>query len=140
MTEEAKLQRLFSTFPNAAAGLGLLLLRFTIGITVIAQSGLLLFEGSHQTIWVWFLELLAMVVGTSLLLGFLTPLASLTVFLGGLIFIFSPFSTTNPNFLVIVYLIIISVSTTLLGPGAYSLDARIFGRREIIIPDRVLKS
>jgi hypothetical protein len=27
------------------------------------------------------------------------------------------------------------VAITLLGPGAFSLDARLFGRREIIIPE-----
>jgi hypothetical protein len=27
-----------------------------------------------------------------------------------------------------------AAATALLGPGAYSLDARLFGRREIIIP------
>ena len=32
-------------------------------------------------------------------------------------------------------LAIICVALVLLGPGAFSLDARLFGRREIIIPD-----
>ena len=32
-------------------------------------------------------------------------------------------------------LAIVSVALVLLGPGALSLDARLFGRREIIIPD-----
>jgi uncharacterized membrane protein YphA (DoxX/SURF4 family) len=31
-------------------------------------------------------------------------------------------------------LAVISVALVLLGPGAVSLDARLFGRREIIIP------
>ena len=30
--------------------------------------------------------------------------------------------------------ILMSISILLLGPGAFSLDARLFGRREIIIP------
>ena len=32
---------------------------------------------------------------------------------------------------------IIAVAIVFLGPGAFSLDARLFGRREIIIPPRV---
>jgi hypothetical protein len=31
--------------------------------------------------------------------------------------------------------IIVALSIALLGPGAISLDSRLFGRREIIIPD-----
>jgi uncharacterized membrane protein YphA (DoxX/SURF4 family) len=30
---------------------------------------------------------------------------------------------------------VVSISLILLGPGAFSLDARLFGRREIIIPE-----
>jgi hypothetical protein len=33
-----------------------------------------------------------------------------------------------------LYLVAISIAITVLGPGAFSLDARLFGRREIIIP------
>jgi uncharacterized membrane protein YphA (DoxX/SURF4 family) len=39
------------------------------------------------------------------------------------------------NTLVALQLTAMSVILVLLGPGAYSLDARLFGRREIIIPD-----
>lgn len=34
----------------------------------------------------------------------------------------------------VVFVITMSVAIILLGPGAYSLDARLFGRRKIIIP------
>ncbi|HEU4386626.1 MAG TPA: hypothetical protein VFV34_02430 [Blastocatellia bacterium] len=43
----------------------------------------------------------------------------------------------NPTFdgrLTVLLLVMISAALALLGPGAYSLDARPFGRREIIIP------
>ncbi|HEX6731189.1 MAG TPA: hypothetical protein VF074_14290 [Pyrinomonadaceae bacterium] len=36
--------------------------------------------------------------------------------------------------LAIINLIVLSVAIALLGPGAFSLDARMFGRREITIP------
>jgi uncharacterized membrane protein YphA (DoxX/SURF4 family) len=34
-----------------------------------------------------------------------------------------------------IYLAVISLAIVLLGPGAFSLDARLFGRREIVIPE-----
>jgi uncharacterized membrane protein YphA (DoxX/SURF4 family) len=34
-----------------------------------------------------------------------------------------------------IELIVLAVAIVLLGPGAFSLDARMFGRREIRIPD-----
>jgi len=34
---------------------------------------------------------------------------------------------------------VIALAVICLGPGAYSLDARLFGRREIIIPTRSAK-
>jgi hypothetical protein len=38
-----------------------------------------------------------------------------------------------------VILIVDAAALTLLGPGALSLDARLFGRREIIIPHDPLR-
>ncbi len=38
--------------------------------------------------------------------------------------------------LTVAAFLFVSLGVMLLGPGAYSLDARLFGRREIIIPQR----
>jgi hypothetical protein len=46
---------------------------------------------------------------------------------------------TNP-YLPAVCVMAVSTAIALLGPGAFSLDARLFGQREIIIPDRAPKS
>lgn len=35
----------------------------------------------------------------------------------------------------LVGVIILAAAIALLGPGAFSLDARLFGRREIVIPN-----
>ena len=81
---------------------------------------------------------LALASGLCLLSGFLTPFAGGLVVLGGLGFAFSSFALPEPDLfdskLVIVNLIVISVAIALLGPGAFSLDALMFGRREISIP------
>jgi uncharacterized membrane protein YphA (DoxX/SURF4 family) len=40
------------------------------------------------------------------------------------------------SYLAIINLIVLSIAVALLGPGAFSLDARMFGRREITIPTK----
>jgi hypothetical protein len=58
--------------------------------------------------------------------------------LGSLDFALSWFPSSTPNVfdtnLSSVFVIIITSAIVLLGPGALSLDARLFGCREIIIP------
>lgn len=134
-TEDTRLQRFFSKFPDGAAGLGLLLLRATLSITVIIQGGHSLFDQENPTIWEKTFGLASIVGGTALLFGFLTPLSAFLVFLGSAISIFFSFQSTDPN-LVAARFMIFSIAIILLGPGALSLDARLFGRREIIIPDK----
>ncbi len=79
-------------------------------------------------------------VGVSLLAGFLTPVAGLFSVLSGAMGGFKSLSgmtsgNQNPALMYLV-LVLTSVAIVLLGPGAFSLDAWLFGRREIIIPRR----
>lgn len=72
------------------------------------------------------------------MIGFLTPLAATLVALGvlGVAFSWVPAPTSNlfDTKLPAVLAAVISLAILFLGPGALSLDARLFGRREIIIP------
>ena len=75
--------------------------------------------------------------GLCLLLGVMTPIASLIVAFGAVTHLF--FGITNPGgFVISSFLVLritaLALATACLGPGAFSLDARIFGRREIHIP------
>jgi uncharacterized membrane protein YphA (DoxX/SURF4 family) len=86
----------------------------------------------------WFEGLVALVGGTLLVVGFLTPVVGLLLGLAapgiGLSLLprcpTSLFETSLPTALTATMLIAI----VLLGPGAFSVDCRVFGRREIIIP------
>jgi uncharacterized membrane protein YphA (DoxX/SURF4 family) len=87
---------------------------------------------------VWVLGSFAIALGAAIFVGFLTPAASAMATVGYLIAGVSPFSMTEGNHMgtfVALNLAAISAALVLLGPGAFSVDARLFGRREIIIPE-----
>jgi uncharacterized membrane protein YphA (DoxX/SURF4 family) len=76
--------------------------------------------------------------GVLLLIGFLTPAASILVAIGGIGLMLSWFPAMVPSVLgsrsTIWFAAIVAAAIAMLGPGAYSLDARVFGRREVIVP------
>lgn len=65
-----------------------------------------------------------------MLIGFLTPIVAV-VSGGGAIF--TALSALPLPTQTLVGVIILAAAIALLGPGAFSLDARLFGRREILI-------
>jgi uncharacterized membrane protein YphA (DoxX/SURF4 family) len=70
-------------------------------------------------------------------IGFLTPAASITLAIGGVGDALSWFPAITPHVFcgnLSIFFAAIVAAIALLGPGAYSLDAWLFGRREIIIP------
>lgn len=75
--------------------------------------------------------------GLSAIGGFLTPLAALLIDLcyAGIACAFFPAPSENlyDARLTAIAMIITATAIALLGPGAYSLDGRLFGRREIVI-------
>ena len=133
------LLRIFSlTYPRGRPGVGLLLLRSAVGLAAAAQGGVYLSGHDDSSLWTAAACLLTFATGPLLLVGFLTPLACVIVGLGGAALAFSapPAETHGVLLGELFFLFVMSTATAtlLLGPGAYSLDARLFGRREIIIP------
>ncbi|MFZ0288063.1 MAG: DoxX family protein [Candidatus Sulfotelmatobacter sp.] len=132
------MQRLYSTFPGGWPGMGLLLLRLATGVTLITQGFAYLPELQELNFGTWVVCLLALASGSSLLVGLLTPFASALSVLGslGMTFLWLP----APNYNLFkgnpfsFDVLIMAMACALLGPGAFSLDAHLFGRRKIIIP------
>lgn len=129
------MQRSFSTFPAGLPGFGLLLLRTALAATVFAQIGKLINEQATPPLSIVFAEIAAIAGGAFLLLGFLTPVVAGLLFAGGFAaaFFFYP-SFAQALFSPFNQIIVLSAVVILLGPGAFSLDAVLFGRREIIFP------
>ena len=81
---------------------------------------------------------LAITAGILLIIGFLTPIAVALAGLAGLGLAFSVVPLPVPNLwgsaLAVIFGLAILLAIIGLGPGAFSIDARVFGRHEIIIP------
>ena len=73
----------------------------------------------------WLAGLAGVAAGVLLLIGFLTPIAAAA----------AGFALMGMG-LTVGFVTLVAFATILLGPGAYSLDARLFGLREVIIPSR----
>jgi uncharacterized membrane protein YphA (DoxX/SURF4 family) len=129
---------MFSMFPDGWPGTGLLLLRLATGVVLITQS-VAYFGDKHELGFAGVaLAALVSAVGCSLLIGFLTRFVAFAAAGVGIVGIFSwlPASTTGPLVTPTTAALcaVIAVAVLCLGPGALSLDARLFGRREIVIP------
>jgi len=132
------LQRLFSTFPNGSPGVGLLLLRVGAAVVLIVHGAACLADRSPSGWGTWAVGATAAVTGALLLMGLLTPLASglAAAATAGIALSWLPSPTPNAfgAGITAVLPVVVSAAIALLGPGAISVDAALFGRREITIP------
>ena len=116
-------QRLFSMFPTGLPGLALLLLRTSVAIALVVSS-------YTQNIPNW-LQATSIIVAAGLFAGYLTPVAAI----GALVVhvsISSGLGTDTATWATVVSLDAIALA--LVGPGAYSVDAYLFGRRVVLPP------
>ena len=133
-----QLHRLFSAFPGGFPGLGLLLLRVVVAAALVGHAILCLQSSDRVTLVVSASFALLLLSGICLLIGFLTPILSILACLEslGIAFSWGPLQLLTPfeSKLSLFPIIVIAAAIALLGPGAFSLDARLFGWKEIVIP------
>jgi putative oxidoreductase len=118
-------QRLFSSFADGWPGAGLLLLRLVTGGGLIyggIGSGLSPFDTAQVVP-----PILAAVSGAMLVAGLFTPFAGI-VAAAAEIWI----ASSHPGYRWLqIGLAGLTLSLAMIGPGAWSIDARLFGRKQI---------
>ena len=125
--ERSALQRLFSMFPNGLPGAGLLLLRLACGALVIARGVATIIAAPHtQTL---FLQSIALAAALLLLAGFWTPIAGLLIVVVEVWFALWRTNSIESS----VLLATVGAALAALGPGAHSVDAKLYGRKRIQI-------
>jgi len=122
-------RRLFSTFARGRPGVGLLVMRLVGGTAILTRAASTLPAESPTELAA---GVLAIVAGLCLLVGLWTPIAGSLIAAIGVWFV-----VTQPKDpLASVLLATIGVALALVGPGAWSIDARLFGWKRIDVRDR----
>ncbi len=116
------MQRLFGTFPNRGAGLALVILRLSVAVALASSARLCTGLGAE------ILLALSSIAAVLIVVGWFTPLAAGSA----VVITLSTFwfcREAAVNGLMIATLVAIG----LLGAGAYSVDARLYGRRKLVV-------
>ena len=117
-------------FAQGTAGAGLLIMRMATGVVLIAQALPVLLAGPPLGAALW--QVFPIALGTLLFAGLWTPVAGTLVAIDSLWNVFvsghHPWRWT--------LLAALGAALALIGPGAWSIDARLFGWRRVDIGDR----
>ena len=119
------MQRLFSSFADGWPGAGLLLLRLLAGSGLL-YGGIVSAQSTFDTAQM-VPPLLAAAFGAMLTLGLFTPFAGIMAAVAEVWIAFSHPGYRWPQ----IELSGLCLSLVMIGPGAWSIDARLFGRKQI---------
>ena len=117
------MQRLFSTFAAGWPGIGLLIQRFLMGAILVREAFLRPGADPHSAL------ALPLIASVLLSIGLATPYIGLLVAATQLWLVFA--GSADPWTAII--LSGLGASLAMIGPGAWSLDARFFGRKHVEI-------
>ena len=129
------MQRLFSNFADGWPGVGLLLLRLLTGAALIHFGITGILEGTPPLIIA--LQVIGGAAAIFLLLGLFTPLAGALAAIaetGIAVARLASYCSGDPW--VTLADAVLAASLAMIGPGAWSIDARLFGRKHIDLSDR----
>ena len=123
------MRRLFSNFADGLPGAGLLILRLFLGGALIcAAIGAVL----HGSMTAAVANVLAAIAGMFLLIGLWTPIVGAIVALTELWIVLLLPQDLRLHVLQAVF----GIGLAMIGPGVWSVDARLYGWRRLEIPTR----
>jgi putative oxidoreductase len=128
------LQRLFSTFAGGWPGVGLLLLRLLTGVLLIYFGIVYVLEAPPFTTMV--LQVAGVGAGVLLLVGLWTPVAGTLAAIVKIWIAFSRIFSGSGDPRIAFLQAVLGAVLAMVGPGAWSIDARLFGRKRIEMPER----
>jgi putative oxidoreductase len=114
--------------------MGLLILRLGAGIPLILLSMQSLLGAERAQPVRIVLDAIGAVGGILLIVGLWTPVAGAVVAATQLMLLFSEPFLQQSYALAHVFLPVLGAALAMLGPGAWSIDARLFGRKRLIPP------
>jgi putative oxidoreductase len=120
-------QRLFSTFAGGWPGAGLFFIRLVAGSALMERGVTIL--SSDPSMQLTVLSVVAIGAGLHLFAGLWTPVSGTLVAVIEVSNIF----LLPKNLSIYILLGTIGASLAMIGPGAWSIDARLFGRKHIDI-------
>ena len=124
------MRRLYSTFAGGWPGTGLLLMRLVIGCVLVVRASLRLWGDPSLNITITAVILL--VAGFLLMLGLWTPIVGTSV----AVIEAWKFLTVPGDRWLWLLLGTVSCALAMLGPGRWSIDARLFGWKRVEAPPR----
>jgi putative oxidoreductase len=118
-------QRLFSTFPNSWPGLGLVILRLATGFSLAAAAHA---TGDLSNTTHLLERCLVDSIVVLLWIGFWTPIVALAAAAIQIAVLYLGQRLDSS----VMIAAAVGVALAMLGPGAWSVDARLFGRKRIV--------
>jgi hypothetical protein len=123
------LQRLFSTFADGFPGGGILLLRVLAGGALLNRGIAAISVETHTGFAV--LPIVGAAAGLLMLGGLWTPVVGV---LAGVVEVWIAFTQPGTQSLAIM-LAGLAISLAMIGPGTWSIDAQLYGRKQILPPE-----
>ena len=119
------MRRLYSTFAGGWPGIGLILMRLAVGFALVSSAGSALLSSPAAPMSI--LSILLAAAAILLIIGLLTPIV------GTLVALIESCRLVSMPSDRLVYLLVATFGAALamLGPGLWSVDARLFGWKRI---------